>query len=152
LILLQETHSSKECEAQWKKRMGGRDIINCPLKKGGIQIPRRHVVKSIEEIQDEFSLHDIWRIKNPNQQSFTWGHCSPFVFCRLDYWELVQYADDLTLFLSDLTSAQNLFKLLDHFGKLSGLKVNYTKTEAMWIGLCHDSPNRPLSLKWCKSL
>jgi len=42
--------------------MGG--DFNCPLnvsldKKGGIQIPRRHVVKSIEEIQDEFSLHDI---------------------------------------------------------------------------------------------
>ena len=40
--------------------MGG--DFNCPLninldKKGGIQIRRRHVVKSIEEIQDEFSLH-----------------------------------------------------------------------------------------------
>jgi len=46
-------------------------------KKGGIQIPRRHVIRSIEEIQDEFSLHDIWRIKNPSQQSFTWGPCSP---------------------------------------------------------------------------
>ena len=22
----------------------------------------------------------------------------------------------------------------------------------MWIGLCHDSPKRPLSLKWCKSV
>jgi len=49
----------------------------------------------------------------------------------LEEWKPVQYADDLTTFLSDLTSAQNLFKLLDRFGKLSGLKVNYTKTEAM---------------------
>ena len=54
--------------------MGG--DFNCLLnvsldKKGGIQISRRNVVKSSEEIQDEFSLHDIWRIKNPNQQSFT---------------------------------------------------------------------------------
>jgi len=70
----------------------------------------------------------------------------------LEEWKLVQYADDLTLFLSDLTSAQKLFKLLDRFGKLSGLKVNYTKTEAMWIGLCRDRPNRPLSLKWCKNV
>ena len=70
----------------------------------------------------------------------------------LEELKLVQYADDLTLFLSDLTSAQNLFKLLDRFGKLSGLKVNYTKTEAMWIGSCRDSPDRPLSLKWCKSV
>ena len=68
--------------------------FNCPLnitlgKKGGIQIPRRHVIRSTEEIQDEFmiSLHDIWRIKKSySQQSFTWGRCSPFIFCRLDYW------------------------------------------------------------------
>ena len=70
----------------------------------------------------------------------------------LEEWKIVQYADDLTAFLNDLASAQNLFKLLDRFGKLSGLKVNYTKTEAKWIGSCHDSPNMPLSLKWCKSV
>ena len=67
-------------------------------------------------------------------------------------WKIVQYADHLIAFLTNLTSAQNLFKLLDRFGKLSGLKVNYTKTEAKWIGSCHDSPNMPLSLKWCKSV
>ena len=49
--------------------MGG--DFNCPLninldKKGGIRIPRRHVVKCIE-----FSLHETWRIKNPNQKSLT---------------------------------------------------------------------------------
>jgi len=79
--------------------MGG--DFNCSLnvsldKKGGIQIPRRHIVKSIEEIQDEFSLHDIWGIKNPNwQQSFTWGRCSPFIFCRLDYWLILDKLHDL---------------------------------------------------------
>ena len=44
-------------------------------------------------------------------------------FGKLMKWKLVQYADDLTAFLSDLTSTQNLFKLLDRFGKLSGLEV-----------------------------
>ena len=44
--------------------------FNCPLnptldKKGGILIPRQHVINSIENVQNEFSLHDIWRIKNP---------------------------------------------------------------------------------------
>ena len=61
-------------------------------------------------------------------------------------------ADDLTAFLNDLASAQNLFKLLDRFGKLSGLEVNYAKTEAIWIGSCRDSPEMPLSLKWHKSV
>ena len=44
----------------------------------------------------------------------------------LEEWKTVQYADDLAAFLTDLTSAQNLFKLVDRFGELSGLKVNYT--------------------------
>jgi len=88
--------------------------FNCPLninldKKGGIQIPWRHVVKSIEEIQGEFSLHDIWRIKNPNQQSFTWGHCSPFVFCGLDYWLTSDKLHDLVVdILPSIRSDQTL--------------------------------------------
>lgn len=66
--------------------------------------------------------------------------------------KIVQYADDLTAFLSDIESVQNLFKLLDRFENLSGLKVNYTKTEAMWIGSCRDNTETPLSLKWCKTV
>ena len=38
--------------------------LNCPLdpakdKKGGILIPRQHLINSIENIQSEFNLHDI---------------------------------------------------------------------------------------------
>ena len=65
--------------------------FNCPLnpfldKKGGILSPRKSVVKTIESLQDELDLVDIWRIKNPTKKSFTWGQNSPMVFCRLDYW------------------------------------------------------------------
>ena len=58
----------------------------------------------------------------------------------------------LLLFLSDLHSVRSLFILLDRFEQLSGLKVNYTKTEAMWIGSCRDNTETPLSLKWCKTV
>ena len=46
-----------------------------------------------------------------------------------------QYADDTTLILngSDV-SMQQSFYLLDSFAEISGLKVNYEKTEALWIG------------------
>jgi len=49
--------------------MGG--DFNCPLnialdKKGGILIPRKSVITSIDCIQDELDLVDIWRIKNPD--------------------------------------------------------------------------------------
>ena len=51
----------------------------------------------------------------------------------LEEWKIVQYADDLTAFLNDLASAQNLFKLLDRFGKLSGLKVNSSHTDSFFM-------------------
>ena len=65
--------------------------FNCPLnpfldKKGGILTPRKSVVKTIESLQDELDLVDIWRIKNPTKKCFTWGQNSPMVFCCLDYW------------------------------------------------------------------
>ena len=74
--------------------------FNCPLdltkdKKGGILIPRQHLINSIENIQSEFSLHDIWRIKNPTTLSFTWSKNSPFIFCRLDYWLISDSLHDL---------------------------------------------------------
>ena len=34
----------------------------------------------------------------------------------------------------------------------SGLKVNHTKTEAMWIGSCRQNTATPLGLRWSKSV
>ena len=64
----------------------------------------------------------------------------------------VQYADDLTAFVSDIRSAQYLFKLPYQFKKCSGLKMNYTKTEAMWIGSFRTNIETPLALKWRKTV
>ena len=52
--------------------------FNCPLnpfldKKGGILTPRKSVVKTIESLQDELDLVDIWRIKNPTKKRFYVG-------------------------------------------------------------------------------
>ena len=60
----------------------------------------------------------------------------------------VQYADDLTVFVPNLESAQRLFHLLDQFG----LKVNFSKTEAMWVGSCRQNTGTPLGLNWCNSI
>lgn len=59
--------------------------FNCPLnplldKKGRILTPRKSVVKTIESLQDELDLVDIWRIKNPTKKSFTWGQNSPMIW------------------------------------------------------------------------
>ena len=62
--------------------------------------------------------------------------------------KLLQHADDTTAVLADLESAQKLFQLLDKFKELSGLKVNSSKTEGMWIGSLKNSENKPLGIKW----
>ena len=62
--------------------------------------------------------------------------------------KLLQYADDTTAVLSDINSAQTLFKLLDDFKKLSGLEVNPTKTEGMWIGSSRGNKTKPFGIKW----
>jgi len=57
--------------------------------------------------------------------------------------KLLQCADDPTAILSDINSAQTLFKLLDDFKKLSGLEANPTKTEGMWIGSSRENKTKP---------
>ena len=62
--------------------------------------------------------------------------------------KLSQVADYTTAVLSDLDSAKALFTLLEVFEKASGLKLNVTKTEAMWIGSLQNSGDEPLGVKW----
>ena len=56
--------------------------FNCSLnpvvdKRGGSMIPRQSVISTIEQLQSELDLHDIWRIKNPTICSFTWSQSNP---------------------------------------------------------------------------
>ena len=62
--------------------------------------------------------------------------------------KLLQYADDTTAVLSDLESDHKLFQLLVKFKELSGLKVNSSKTEGLWIGSLKNNEMKPLGIKW----
>ena len=58
------------------------------------------------------------------------GFIIEYTECRTN-----QYTDDTTIFLNG--SRESFFatlKVLESFGQLSGLRVNYEKTKAMWIG------------------
>ena len=48
--------------------------------------------------------------------------------------KLTQYADDITVFLRDVQSLKNLFNLLAQFESCSGLPINQTKSELLWLG------------------
>ena len=69
--------------------MGG--DLNCHLnpiidKRGGHLIQRQAVINTIELLQSELDLHDIWRVKHPTKRNYTWSPSSPLIFSRLDYW------------------------------------------------------------------
>ena len=64
--------------------------------------------------------------------------------------KIAQMADDTTIFVQDIESLENVLKLTTKFKKYAGLKLNTTKTEAMWLGTQRNSTNTPLDLKWVK--
>ena len=52
--------------------------------------------------------------------------------------KLSQYADDKTALLSDSESVLQLFELIGLFERCSGLKINESKSELLWLGSwCH---------------
>jgi len=60
------------------------------------------------------------------------------------------YAEDLTAFIKDECSANHLFKLINDFGACSGLKINISKTEEMWLGSLkhHLGKHAPFHIAW----
>ena len=66
--------------------------------------------------------------------------------------KLLQYADDMTATLSDINSLRALLDLLVVYKNASGLAINYTKTEGMWIGSLRNNKTKPLGLEWPEEL
>ena len=64
--------------------------------------------------------------------------------------KISQYADDTTVFVRDLDSVTSLLRLLNDFNECSGLEINTTKSEAMWLGEWKDRSDEPFGLKWPK--
>ena len=44
------------------------------------------------------------------------------------------YADDVTATLANISSVEKVIQILNEFEKCSGLKMNLSKTKAMWVG------------------
>ena len=58
------------------------------------------------------------------------------------------YADDTALFVKDLESVQELLEMLEKFRRCSGLELNKSKTEAMWLGLWAGRKDKPFGFRW----
>ena len=61
--------------------------------------------------------------------------------------KLTQYADDTTVFLRDVQSLNNLFNLLAQFANCSGLRVNQSKSELLWLGSLRNRKDTLLNLR-----
>ena len=64
--------------------------------------------------------------------------------------KISQFADDTSALCDSLSSVKNLIGIVDEFGKFSGLKLNTSKTKAIWLGPWRDREDEPFNLKWTK--
>lgn len=65
--------------------------------------------------------------------------------------KLCLYADDMTVAVQDINSASKVLDLLKIFSSHSGLNVNKTKTEGMWMGKDKNNNEQPFGIKWPKT-
>ena len=66
--------------------------------------------------------------------------------------KILMYADDITLLLKDKSDVSKVLKILGNFAKISGLVINKTKSQAMWIGSDRFKTDGGLGLQWVKSI
>ena len=78
--------------------------------RGGKPIPKRKSIIKLVDIKERLDICDIWRIRNPKRQSFTFrqNHSTGFIERRLDYiffsnclQEFVNYTDILPAISTD---------------------------------------------------
>ncbi len=65
--------------------------------------------------------------------------------------KLSAYADDVVIFISCQNDVNLLLKLLKDFRVFSSTKVNWSKSEAIWVGRwLGGDPNLPDGLTWTR--
>jgi hypothetical protein len=65
---------------------------------------------------------------------------------------ILQYADDTLIFMDhDLTKAENIKHLLIAFEQVSGLRINFHKSELFCFGQARDEESQYINLFGCKS-
>ena len=64
--------------------------------------------------------------------------------------KLSQFADDTTLLCNDCNSVNRAITVLNSFGNLSGLRLNPSKTKALWLGSLRNRKDEPFNFKWPK--
>ena len=58
------------------------------------------------------------------------------------------YADDTSVIVRDLDSITHLLALLNDFKNFSGLEINSSETEGMWLGCRKNNTDTPFGFRW----
>ena len=66
------------------------------------------------------------------------------------YLKITQLADDTTLFLNSKTEINTALNVITNFGKHSGLELNRSKTEGMFIGNLKNCTEKIGNINWSK--
>ena len=62
--------------------------------------------------------------------------------------KLLQCADDTLGIVQDEISAKHFLQVIIDFGHISGLTLNMTKTEAVWLEANRNRTDKPLTIRW----
>ena len=62
--------------------------------------------------------------------------------------KIMQMADDTTIFVQDLISLQQALLIFHLFFRVSGLRINKSKTTALKLGTCKKLKHKPYGLSW----
>ena len=62
--------------------------------------------------------------------------------------KISQFADDTILLNNNRNSVGRALNVLDNFGNLSGLRLNSSKTKALWLGPWRHCKETPFGFQW----
>ena len=62
--------------------------------------------------------------------------------------QLTQLADDITIFLKNEKAIENCLKIVEEYGKFSGRRLNFEKTEGLWLGRGENRNDNLAGINW----
>lgn len=62
--------------------------------------------------------------------------------------KVITFADDTTAFAKNERGAKKMFRYIQYFEKLAGLKLNKSKSDGFWLGANKNSNFKPLGIAW----
>lgn len=82
------------------------------------------------------------------QSEYIHGIELPFLEYDKNEVKITQFADDTTVFVKDEESITNVLKTFELFSQISGLYINKSKSDAVWIGAYRESTNEIGGINW----